>query len=155
MTEIRLTWVELAEAAREGTQRRIRALARQSSATRDFTGDLWGNDIEAVAAELAFAKAADLYWAPQATPDWDGDVGSWQIRRTVHANGRLIIYREDSDLARFMLLVGRAPTFRICGWISGRDAKQSEWWSESLARPAFMVPQDALQPFTLDQRLAA
>lgn len=144
---VTLTWAELAEAAREGTQRRIRAMARNSTATRDFTGDLWSNDIEATAAEIAFAKAADLYWAPQSKPDWDGDVGAWQIRNTRHEQGKLIVYREDSDLARFVLLVGRAPVFRICGQILGREAKQDRWWATDLARPAFMVPQDALAPF--------
>jgi hypothetical protein len=45
------------------------------------------------------------------------------------------------------LVVGRIPTFRIVGWIPGKDAKQEKYWRTDIANrePAWFVPQANLR----------
>lgn len=130
--------------------RRIRRLAGRRTVDRygwDAERDAWGSDIEGVAAEVAFAKGMGLYWAPSSKPDYDGDVLRWHVRSTNRTNGGLIIHPQDPDEARFALVVGEIPTFRVVGWMLARDAKDQERFSGAgrLRGPEFLVPQTALR----------
>lgn len=149
VSEVVLTWPEVAEAGREGLMRRIRRLAGARSGDRygwDAERDAWGNDIEAVAAEMAFAKLAGLYWAPSVKPDYDGDVASFQVRHSTNPQASLIVYPGDADDARFVLVVGAIPRFRVCGWMTGRMAKAPGWDARGRLRvPGYLVPQSALR----------
>lgn len=58
------------------------------------------------------------------------------------------MHRTDPDDRPFVLVTGVAPKFVLRGWIWGRDGKLEKYWGErnNNGRPAFFVPQSALQP---------
>jgi hypothetical protein len=145
-TEVTLCWSELQQAAHVGCQRQLRALARRAAHRVYAPEDPWGTHVIAAAAEMAVAKALGLYWADSPALDYAGDVGPYQVRSTVHHNGHLSLRDSDSDDAAFVLVIADVPTFRIPGWILGRDGRQSCYWSERVPYPCFMVPQSALLP---------
>ena len=148
--EITLTWHEVAYAAAEGVQRRIRRLAKGRVDRYGWDGerDVWGNDIESSASEVALAKAREAYWAPSPAPDYAGDVGHWFARSTSLDDGCLILYPDDLDDRPYALLTGTIPTFKIRGWVYGREGKQPRFDAGSRLRvPAYLVPQGSLRPF--------
>jgi hypothetical protein len=138
---------ELFMGAQAGVMRRLEAMRH---GREDRYGappqDLWGLDIEACLAELAVAKAYNLYWERLARNPaaLRGDVAELQVRSTWREDGSLILHHEDPDDAIFILVTGRAPTFDIRGWIRGSDGKEERWWRTGDGRPAFFVPQSAL-----------
>lgn len=146
-----LTWHEVSLAAIAGCQRNVQGMARGRPLA--FGADpeaAWSIHIEGACAELAVAKATNSYWEPvwAQTDDQRDDIEGWQVRSTPRRSGCLLIHQTDPDEARFVLVVGTAPTFRIAGWIVGREAKRLEFWRTDTGRPAFFVPQSALQPFS-------
>lgn len=140
---------ELFLGAQAGITRRLEA-AKHGRGDRYGAppSDLWGIDIEACLAELAVAKAYDLYWERLAydPATLRGDVATLQVRSTWREDGCLILHEEDRDDATFILVTGCAPTYTVRGWIQGRAGKQRQWWREGDGRPAYFVPQAALSP---------
>jgi len=108
-------------------------------------------------AELAVAKLLSIDWP---SPGFRFDVGEYQVRSTERENGCLILHREhfpdgtpyDRDDDLFILVVGKAPTFDVIGFIRGKDGKRKEFWKRLIRRPAFFVPQEALTPIELLER---
>jgi hypothetical protein len=99
--------------------------------------------------ELAFAKSANVYWSG-AGNDFSNeeDVGSVQVRTTSLANGSLIV--RPNELQRYAerpwaLVIGSLDTYRIAGWIYGREAGRRSWLRDPNGRPAaYFVPQGYL-----------
>lgn len=150
---VELNWHEVSLAAGAGCKRYVHALAKGRSDTYGFDaahGGGWSIHIEGACAELAVAKATRSYWEPvwADLDDQRDDVGGWHVRSTPRRNGSLIVHPPDPDDGRFVLVTGAAPRFRIAGWIVGREAKRLEFWRTDTGRPAFFVPQSALQPFS-------
>jgi hypothetical protein len=146
--EVRVTWSELEQGVLAGAHRRMRRLRSGSVHRWGYAGEgSWTAEIEAAAAEMAVAKLLGCYWADFTAPDHNGDVGDGlQVRHTPRRDGRLIIHPEDEDDHRFVLVCGEAPTFFVAGQILGAEAKRQEWWVDpGTGRPAFFVPQAALQ----------
>ncbi len=140
-------------AAQAGTRRRIEALRL---GRKPVYGDTkihaeWGVDIEGAAAEMAVAKAYNLFWTPvvQRPEELPGDVGrgmhALQVRSTPREHGRLILHERDKDDAIFVLVTGRIPAFTIRGWIQGKDGKCDRFLHPGDGRPAFFVPQEHLR----------
>lgn len=124
--------------------------------------------------EKAISVATGRRWNDHIGPDWkmhtrDGDVPPYEVRGITKPHHRLFVFAGDPDDRPFVL-VERAwgpsgRTWRIRGWIMGRDAKRKEWWHENERheytpitsgghRPekgVFYVPNDAL--FSPDQGL--
>ena len=103
----------------------------------------WGRNIEAVGAEMAYAKAMNVYYHPSLQPD-DADVNGHQIRHTVRSDGHLIVHPRDH--LPCVLVVGQMPAYEVVGWIAVEDAQSTEYWGTrgSQDRPAYWVPQSAL-----------
>jgi hypothetical protein len=152
--DVTLTWSEVASAGREGIQRRIRAMARGRQLPGGWDhkrrAGRWDNDIESACAERAAAKGLGIYWPEGDMPDYGGDLpGGWHVRSTDREDGSLLVYPDDPDGGRFVLIVGVAPTYRLAGWLYGREAKDAKWASgDRLARPGFMIPQSCLRLIT-------
>lgn len=148
MIEVTLDWWEVVSAAEVGVRRHVANRAKQNNHRFGKPKDLWSTDIQGALAECVLAKAIDRYWRPlvREPQTLEGDVGREQVRSTSRTNGCLILHPPDPDDARFWLVVGDVPTFRVIGWIRGVDGKQPEYWQQGDGRPAFFVPQDALTP---------
>jgi hypothetical protein len=146
--QIVLSWFEVYRAAECGAMRQIEALKRgRPHRYGTPPQDEWGVHVEACGAEMAVAKAYNLYWEPVArSPEkLAGDVADLQVRSTWRDNGRLILHDpKDANDAVFVLVTGRLPTFTVRGWITGANGKQQRYWDEGDGRPAYFVPQSAL-----------
>ena len=89
---------------------------------------------------------------------WDGALGNLraadvgptvQVRAGLEDHYRLILHPSDPDDHAFILVTGRAPRLTIRGWLLGREGKQQCWWQDPKgSRPAYFVPQSALQPIS-------
>src|SRR5688572_3645476 len=106
----------------------------------------WSQHIEGAAGELAVAKALGLFWSGAVGNLAADDVGPLQVRTTRVEAGCLIVHPSDPADRAFVLVTGQAPDFMLRGWIMGRHAKRHKWWADPAGgRPAFFVPQRALQ----------
>lgn len=149
---VRLTWAEVAIAARIGEARTIRNRAKGNGHRHGKApGADWSTDIEAACAEVAAAKAIGVYLpiATVAAEDRDGDLGyGLHVRHSHRADGRLIVHRDDQDCGLFILVTGSAPAFEVPGFIEAATAKREDWWQDPSGedRPAYFVPRDALIP---------
>lgn len=119
----------------------------------DDDGRIWTRHVEGAIAEVAAAKCLDRFWAGAAGDDYrrtkpaGGDVGRLQVRMRIAScldqQKRLIIQERDADADDFLLLVGRAPSYRAVGWFNAGEAKQHPEWIQNPGSygPAWFVPQ--------------
>lgn len=148
MIEVTLTDQELAHAARAGVDRQLRAIADGRKDAYGFKGDPWKIHIEGAMGEMALAKALGRYWSGAGEGfGEDTDVGGVQVRTRSKHSYELYVWPKDEDDAVYVLVTGAAPTFRVHGWIRGREAKREDWFKSLGRAPAYFVPQSALKPF--------
>jgi len=146
--KIILTIGELHLAAQNGSLRQIESMSRGLPDKHGFDGPGWNVHIEGAAGEIAAAKALGVFWGGSVnTFKSEGDIGNLEIRTTSTKNNRLIVRNGDNDNAIFVLVVGRAPTYEVVGWMRGKDAKQEKYVSAPGGRPpAYFVPRSDLNP---------
>ena len=156
--DVTLTSDELWQAVAVGAQRRITCITRRKTAQHydDPKGEEWSTEIESCAAEIAVARHLDVYWSGGifAGERAEYDVGkNRQVRHTVYPSGRLIIYPEDNPKDKVALVTGKAPTYRLVGWLFAEEAQRvgedHEWWlkPDNKRFPSLWVPQDKLRAF--------
>jgi hypothetical protein len=134
-------------AASVGLRRQVSAVASNLEERHGIDpDDGWRVHIEGACGELAVAKFLGRYW--------DGsvdtfrslpDLGNVEIRtRSKHVYD--LIVRGDDDPQKFYVLVtGRAPFYRVRGWIKGEEARKDEWLQSYGGREeAWFVPASAL-----------
>jgi hypothetical protein len=151
---------ELDLAAFVGVRRRQESLKRAwpNLRTPDDTGfdrvdDLYENDIQAAAAEMALAKGLNLYWDGGVDTFKRGDVGKLQCRQASREDDSLIIRQRDQDDDIQVLVIGRIPTFDLRGAMRTKYGKRDEFLRAPNGRPAaWFVPQSALGPVELIPR---
>jgi hypothetical protein len=152
---VRLTWSEALLGATIGVQRQLEALAKGRPDSHGFDGlDGWSKHVEGACGELAVAKVLDKYWGGTVNTFKDGgDIGAAiQVRTRTKDYYDLIVRDDDKPEDVFVLVVGKAPSFRVVGWIRGRDAKQPAWIQHHGNRPAaYFVPQAQLTAFDSSQ----
>lgn len=145
---ITLTWYELQRAGVVAVDRYVRALRDgkpdKHGAKTDANG--LGLHFEGAAGEMVFAKATGRYWSGSVdTYKTEGDVGPIQVRTRSSHTYELLVRKDDADEDRFVLVTGRAPSYRVVGWLTGREAKQPEWLQTHGGREAaYFVPHNAL-----------
>ena len=151
MKEVRLTIGELHLAAQNGSLRQIESMSRNLPDKHGFDGPGWNIHIEGAAGEIAAAKALGVFWGGTInTFKSEGDVGKLEIRTTSTKNNRLIVRNGDKDDSAFVLVVGRAPSYQVVGWMTGKEAKQKKYLSAPGGRPpAYFVPREDLKPLDL------
>lgn len=122
----------------------------------------WDRDIEGAIAEYAAAKALGMLWdGSYNTFKKKADIGDRiQIR---HAQERpdpknpgkiypisLIVRPGEKEEDIFVLVIGTTPTFKIVGWIFGKDAIQEKYiYAPNKGPSAWFVPQEDLKPIDL------
>lgn len=108
------------------------------------TNNDWQWHIEGALGELALSKYLDVRW------DFVGklrqpDVGIVDVRTRSRHNYELPIHHIDDDDRRIWLLTGLNGIYTVHGWILAKEGKQEKWWKDpGTGRPAFFVPQEAL-----------
>lgn len=151
MIEVKLSRFEMFMAASVGIRRHIEALSRDLPDRHGFDGASgWQVHIEGACGEVAFAKAAERYWSGSVNTFKDGgDVGDVQVRTRSRHDYDLLVRPGDPDTARFVLVTGTAPTYRVWGWIRGSVAKSPHFLRTYGDRPAaYFVPKSELHPVT-------
>jgi len=149
---VKLTKFEAQVACMIGCERRLTNRYKEVGAkdyVKEVQFELGGfeRDIQAAAAECAFAKARDKYWDFSVNTFKKPDVGDIQIRHTIRNGGKLIVRPDDSDDEIFVLVTGEIPEFTIRGYMRGSEAKQDQFISNpGGGKPCWMVPQDNLRP---------
>lgn len=148
--KVSLNGPEMRQAVQEGGLRRIRRIVKTARADVFPPKDRWGTDIEAAAAEIAFAKAMGLYWAPStgAQGRTQCDVGDYEVRYTQRPDGPLTVYVGTDDSKLCVLVRGECPDFEIVGCLYAHEAKQPEFWqvfANSRDGGAYRVPQTVLR----------
>ncbi len=148
MTSVTLTPAELRMAALVGLERQLEALSQSLPDRHGYEGEGWNIHIEGAAGELALAKWLGRYWDGSVnTFQSGGDVGEIQVRTRSKEDYDLLVRPGDKEDAVFVLVIGKAPRFRVVGWIRGADAKRPEWLRAYGGRAeAYFVPQHALKP---------
>lgn len=103
-------------------------------------------------AEMAVAKAFNLYWPGELGDYRAADVGNRVEVRSVHKRTHsLIIHPDDKDDLPYVLAdVSGITEIVLLGWIKAGEAKIDRYWSDpsGKARPAFFVPPEDLLPMS-------
>lgn len=107
------------------------------------------HDLQAAAAEYAFAFFSGLEWHTEVNRFEKPDVGIWEVRNRWSHKKLLRIYPKDIEDQPYVLVTGKMPLMRIVGWIWGREAKQDKYWGqiEPEREPMFYIPHADLTPF--------
>lgn len=145
---VTLTEHELSLAVEIGKARHLSALRDgKNNAFGARKKDDWSMHILGATGELVVAKALGIYWSATVdTYKTKSDLpGGLEVRARSRDDYDLIVRANDPDDVPFVLVVGEDLTFRVPGWIWGREAKQEKWLKTYANRtPAYFVPQSAL-----------
>jgi len=147
---VRLTLEEMKMVSIVSSLRRSESKIKGYVDSHGFTGDTgWDMEIEGAAAELAYCKFRDKYWNGSVNSFKDADQGeSVQIRQTSLGHGSLIVREEDNPEHYYVLVTGKSPDFKVCGWIKGIDAKDKKYVKAPNGRDsAYFIPQKDLKKF--------
>ena len=153
---ITLTEKENAHATRIGVLRQAEAKRMRLKDKHVFAGEGEDIHVEGARGEMAVAKRLGVNWEGHVNtfkrfPDIDGNI---QVRTRSKEWYELIVRRDDPPDAKFVLVTGVTPTYRIRGWITGREAMKPEWLRTHGDREsAYFIPQFVLLPIErLDTR---
>lgn len=148
MIEVKLTESEMRMAAGVGIDRQIQSVVRGLQDKHGYTGNGWDIHILGALTELVVAKHFGLYWEGGVNTFKKPDVAGYQIRYNNTTPNYLIIRPEDDVKETYICVVGKAPTFFIAGWMTGKEAKVKKWFGNPFKnkRPdAFCVPVNELR----------
>lgn len=151
MIDITLNWTEVWLASEVGKLRQFESLRKGLEDKYGFEGDGWNVHIAGACGEMAVAKALGRYWGGSVnTFRKEGDVGALEVRTRSRHDYELLVRPDDKNDAVYIHVTGKAPKFKIHGWLKGEDAKNMKWSQTHGHRdPAFFVPFTALQDIEL------
>lgn len=146
--EIVLKPTEFLLAAQSGILRGYKSLMKNYENKHGLKESSWDMDVESSCAEAAVAKHLKSFWLGALDTFKDADVGNnVQVRHTKLENGRLIVRQGDPIDHVYILVVGKAPKFKLVGFISGHEAMQEEYLDAPSGRElAYFIPQGDLTP---------
>jgi len=146
--EITLTSAEVFHGAVTGVMRQVSNLRDGRQDRHGIAREQgWQAHIEGALGELVVARYTNRFWSGNLGKLRADDVGDLQVRTRSRHDYELILHPTDPDDRAFVLVTGTAPTYRLIGWIRGREGKRQEWWKDPAGgRAAYFVPQRALRP---------
>jgi hypothetical protein len=148
--EVWLTSAQLFKGSDVGCRRRIHSMLKGDRNAHGLNGedDSWDIDIEGACGECAAAQATGRHWAGSVDTYGVGDdVDGFQVRTRSKHWYDLNIRPNDDQGKIFVLVTGKAPVFRVHGWLLARDARRDCWWKAYSNRPkAWFVPKEHLLP---------
>lgn len=147
---LNLTLDEVRVACYHGVDRRMKKLNGERGDRPQSDRSTWDNELEGSCTELALNKYYGLYPTSLAglrAPD----SLEWEIRWTNwYDSGGLLIYPDDANDRRYLLLDGFAPNYRIIGWAFGREAKQRDHFIRDGGY--YILPRRLLHPYSKETR---
>ena|GEM_PF-6286032 len=159
-TELSPVWITLSATEMEiagfiGAKRRAASITHKWTTTRDFTDSGIGNDVEAVAAEMAVAKALNIYpeWSPsdgsKAVPSFDL---KWHaliidVKSTTYSNGNLLIPKLEPSRI-YTLVRGSIPKYEIVGFIHSDAVKSTGQYTNQSYKSCWTVKANRLNPIS-------
>lgn len=146
--EVELNPSEMLVASSVGCMRHIAAVKAGRHDKHGAASGGWQIHIEGALGELAVAKCLGRFWSGAINTFKDADIGTRiQVRTRSRHDYDLIVREDDGDSDLFVLVTGVAPSYRVKGWLSGKEAKNPAWLaSHGNREPAFFVPASALRP---------
>jgi hypothetical protein len=153
--EVQLAWYEMDMAIMVANARTTRSWrdGRQHAAGYK-PRDLFDVGVKAAGAEIAVAKALNLYWDGSVdTFKTKADVGNrTEVRMTSMRTPKLIVRPKDMPERDYVLVqdcweVGSQPQYKILGWLPGFEAKQDKYLTDNGngRPPAYMIPVEHLR----------
>lgn len=141
-----LTWPEVSQAAFVGVMRQINRLRGTHGDGSGPRSDRdWGIQVETAVAELAVAKALNLFWSGPLGITIHDVGGCVHVRPDSDDTGYLVVRKGDPDDHVFVLVTGACPSYTVVGWAFGTEGKQEEYWNPMAPEGAvFCVPADKL-----------
>lgn len=153
-TTIELTWYEMMLAIECGVQRNVSSWKSNLKNNAGYVPkDLFDTNIKGAAAEMAVAKALDMYWDGSVdTFKGKADVGfDIEVRMTDMRIPKLIFRPGDPVdrkyvLAQNLWVNGGKPKFELLGWLEGKKAKRKKFLTDNGngRKPAYFVPVNEL-----------
>ena len=103
-------------------------------------------DLEGIAAEIAFARFANVY--PDIHVDRDEYPKLVDIKATTYPTGRLIVapWKDVDAVDAYVLVIGEFPSYRIAGAMEGYRLMRSHRMKDLGHGKVFVATQDELKP---------
>ena len=132
-------------------------VARMAGVRNQRMGDQsdYATDLEGMASELAFCKAAN-YWPDMTigprSGGWDlvaRNGKTIDVKATKHENGRLLatLKKKPEDADYYVLMVGECPTYRIAGYATAGDLLKEENIIDLGYGPGYGLTQNQLKQY--------
>jgi hypothetical protein len=146
---VTLTKREMSMGADCGIMRNIASMADGLHPANGFDeerDDAWNIHIEGACGEIAAAKVMGRFWSPTVNIFKAPDIGKTiQVRTRSRHSYELYVRPGDNPDHCFVLVTGRAPDFRVRGYLMAFDARNDAWLKNHGGRPpAWFVPHCAL-----------
>lgn len=82
----------------------------------------WDEDVEGACGEYAFALAMRLRWPARVSEGKKPNVAGLSVQTTKYIGTGCLIVRKDSLDIPQVLVVGKAPQYRVIGWFGKEEA---------------------------------
>lgn len=108
--------------------------------------------LQGLRAEIAVAKALNLYWSGNVGVYGAVDVGGCvDVRSISKPHHSLILHKENAVNIPYVLAhVEGIQRVHLLGWCFGLEGMKRQYWADPVGgRPAYFVPQSALKPIPL------
>jgi hypothetical protein len=145
--EVTLTPFEVAVAGFVGVLRNTESMRKKSK--DNYRGDNpFEINVVGAAGEMAAAKYLNVYNRLGINTYHGADIGiGLQVRTVTKPDGELPIREGDKPEELFIMVQGKVPTFRICGFISAAEGRAVGRVANPFGgKPATFVAQSLLHP---------
>lgn len=149
MSEVSLTEFEVWWASLVGTRRQVESLRKGLSHKAGLKAE--DNDfsyhIIGALAELALAKALNLYWPGSVNTFKEPDVHIYHVRWTSNSKRGLIVRPHDPD-GIYVLVTGNANKMTVHGYAHSSEIKDNKYLSspDPTRPPCYELPRGLLKP---------
>jgi hypothetical protein len=151
MKAVELAWFEVAIGSEVGRLRQLNAMKKGSKPSHSYNREPWADHINGACGELAVAKALGIYF-----PGSVGTYGQPDLPHQIQVKTRsehwqeLALRETDNSQHRYVLVTGKAPSFRLVGWAQGNQFRIPQYrkYMDENRPPAWVIPHEALWPIS-------
>jgi len=156
-TAVKLESFDVMMGAQVGVMRHVSGIykSRKEVYGAQDLGSPWELNIEGALGELVVARHLRIFWNGNMEQLKASDVGELEVRTSKVSSAHLVVRPTDKRDAKYVLVVGKAPEYTICGWQYGEEIMQAQFFDETgercknkRATPMFWYPQNKLRPIS-------